>query len=54
MNMGNNTFKNDYQVAYSEISSKGTLKLSGLANYFQSLAVLHSDVEGLDPSALSD
>ena len=44
--MGNNTFNHTFNVAYSEISSKGTLKISGLANYFQSLAVAHSDAAG--------
>ncbi len=44
--MGNNSFKREYQVAYSEISSKGRLKISGLANYFQSLAVTHSGSVG--------
>ena len=44
--MGNNTFNQEYRIAYSEISNKGTLKISGLANYFQSLAVFHSDSSG--------
>ncbi len=52
--MGSNTFNHTYNVAYSEISSKGTLKISGLANYFQSLAVAHSDAAGWSVETLMD
>lgn len=39
-------FKAEYTVSYSDISSKSTLKPSSVINYFQSLAVLHSDALG--------
>lgn len=39
-------FEHDYTVTYSEISSKGRLRPSAAVNYFQNLAVLHSDAAG--------
>ena len=39
-------FSTEYTVNYSEISSKRTLQPSSLINYFQNLAVLHSDSLG--------
>lgn len=52
--MENNTFNHEYQIAYSEVSNKGTLKISGFANYFQSLAVAHSDAAGWSVETLME
>lgn len=39
-------FEHEYIVNYSEMSSKGRLRPSAVVNYFQNLAVLHSDAAG--------
>ena len=39
-------FTHNYLVSYSDVSSRGTLKHSSAINYFQDLAVLHSDAVG--------
>ena len=41
-----NCYSHNYLVTYSEITPKGRLKPSMVVNYFQNLAVLHSDNAG--------